>query len=122
MDMISHKQSMLKEVFAMMDTRNTKRIDGMELYTIFLFVAKADYESVLKCAVDVFGIEEVGVITKGELFFFIDSLFRGLSKFLIVKEEVKPSKVNTRLDCQEISNLINKLVPNKGISKNDIYE
>lgn len=69
-----------------MDTRNTKRIDGMELYTVFLLVAKADYESVLKCAVDVFGVEEAGSLTKGELFYFIDSLFRGLSKFLIVRD------------------------------------
>jgi len=65
MELISHKQHMLAELFAMMDTRNTKRIDGMELYTMFLLVAKADYESVLKCAVDVFGVEEAGSLTKG---------------------------------------------------------
>lgn len=48
---------LLKEIFALMDTRKVKRIDGMELYTIFLLLAKADYDSVLKCVVDVFGLE-----------------------------------------------------------------
>jgi hypothetical protein len=51
-----------------------------------LFIAKADYESVLKCLVDIFGIEEVGSISKGELFFFVDSMFRGLAKVLITKK------------------------------------
>jgi len=102
MELISNKQSLLREVFVMMDTRNTKRIDGMELYTMFLLTAKADYELILKCAVDVFGVEEVGSLTKDELFYIIDSLFGRLSKFLIVKvkDEVHPTKVNTRLDYQ----------------------
>lgn len=106
-----------------MDTRNVKRIDGMELYTMFLLLAKADYDSVLKCAVDVFGVEEVGCISKGELFFFIDSMFRGFSKTLILRGDAAPVKVNVRLDCQEISNFVTKMMGTKtSISKNEICE
>lgn len=122
MDLISHKQPMLREVYALMDTRNTKRIDAMELYMMLLLAAKADYDTVLKCAVDVFGVEEAGSLTRGELFYIIDALFRSLSKFLIVKGETRPTKVNTRLDCQEINGFMNKLVLNKSVSKNDIRE
>ena len=123
MELISHKRATLKEIFAMMDTRNVRRIDGMELYSMFLLLAKADYDSVLKCAVDVFGVEEVGSISKGELFFMIDSLFRGFSKTLILRGDTTPVKVNVRLDCQEISNFVNRMVGAKtAIPKSEICE
>lgn len=120
MDSISNNKKALKEVFQAMDTRGIGRIDAMELYTVFLFISKADFKTVLKCIVDIFGTEEVGFITKGELFFFIDSLFRGFAKFLITRYEAKPSTRNVRLDFIEINSMINKLIVGKNLARNDI--
>jgi hypothetical protein len=41
------KKALLKEIFKVMDTRELKKIDAMELYTILLILGKADYDSVL---------------------------------------------------------------------------
>ena len=71
-----------------------------------MFLAKSDYESFLKCIVDVFGLENNGNINKGELFFFFDSMFRSFSKFLITKNDLKPTRINVRLD----SNTLHKWV------------
>lgn len=58
-------------------------------------------------------------MSKGELFFFIDSLFRGFSKTLILRGDNTPVKVNVRLDCQEISNFVTKMMGAKNsIPKN----
>jgi|JI6StandDraft_1071083.scaffolds.fasta_scaffold13768_4 hypothetical protein len=79
------KKPLLKELFRLMDTRNIKRIDAMELYTILLVLGKADYDSMLECAVDVFTSEVPSAMTRGELMFFLDSLFRAFSKLLIIR-------------------------------------
>lgn len=51
-------------------------------------------------------------ITSDELFYFVDSLFRGLSKILILKEDNpgEPVARRLRLDCVDISVIVEGLL------------
>jgi hypothetical protein len=58
------------------------------------FIVKS--ENNLDIAV-IFGSDKTNHITSDEFFFFIDCLFRGMSKCLICKGESKPTNLNRRL-------------------------
>lgn len=103
----------------MMDSRDLKRIDAMEIYTIFLMLGKADYDSVLECSVDVFTTDTAGSMTRPELMSFLDSLFRAFSKLLIVRGETAPTDVNVRLAAKDLKELAQAIIPENAIKKGD---
>lgn len=59
-----------------------------------------------------FGVEIKDCITSDELFYFLDSLFRGLSKLLVLKDDnpEEPQARRFRLECVDIGKIVEGLL------------
>lgn len=58
-------------------------------------------------------------MTRNELIFFFDSLFRTFSKLLIVRGETAPSNVNVRLASADLLGMASIIVPGDYVKKGD---
>lgn len=76
-----------------------------------MILSKGSYENYLKTVVDVFGFETPGSISRQEMFFYLDSLYRGLPKVLILQGYSKSTQEegNVRLDFRDINKFIEML-------------
>eukprot|EP01017_Pseudomicrothorax_dubius_P028407 TRINITY_DN3368_c0_g1_i1.p1 TRINITY_DN3368_c0_g1~~TRINITY_DN3368_c0_g1_i1.p1 ORF type:complete len:160 (-),score=10.75 TRINITY_DN3368_c0_g1_i1:413-892(-) len=96
MEIISIKRDPVQQVFKLFDTRGIGRIDGYELFSVIVIMAEGDFSIKLADICEIFGGESASSLNKDEFFYFLDSLFRGLPKCLLRKDESKPSKPNRR--------------------------
>lgn len=108
---ISVKEAKIKELFSFLDVNGIGRIDAYEFITPVLLVSSGEMSKFWECVIENFGIEQEGSISSDEFFYFIDSLFRGLSKILVKKDDdpkdFKPR--NMRLNCYDISEINKKI-------------
>lgn len=132
----------IKEIFTFMDVCNIGRIDAYEFLTPLSLVTKGDFEYFWDLVVQNFGVEERDFISSDEFWYFIDSLFRGLGKLLIRKEDLQKVQnlneqvnkqnrnenwnmkaCNWRLDCRDVGKLEEQLFKGKDFVKaNELKE
>jgi len=126
MDSISNKLGSLQELFKLMDIRKKGRIDAYEVFAVMLFMVEGGFETKLSNILEIFGGEQPNAITQGEMHWFLDSLFRGLFKILILKGEKAPKNPNRRLADEEIKTLLkvifNDLNNVKYVMKDELVE
>ena len=84
MDHISRKKDFLEVLFRKMDLNKLERIDAYEVFSLIFLITKGAIEKMWDSIVDSFGVEMKQKISLDELFYFLDSLFRGLVKVLIL--------------------------------------
>jgi hypothetical protein len=84
MDHISRKKDFLEVLFRKMDLNKLERIDAYEVFSLIFLITKGAIEKMWDSIVDSFGVEMKQKISLDELFYFLDSLFRGLGKVLIL--------------------------------------
>lgn len=104
-----------QEIFNIFDKNKIGRIDAFEFLTTFLLCCDtSQFDKIWMIIVKNFGNEneEDSVINSDELFYFIDTLFRGLAKILIKKDETMEMHTprNYRLDHVDINQMLKELL------------
>ncbi|KAM3144751.1 hypothetical protein pb186bvf_003060 [Paramecium bursaria] len=123
MDAISNKKNALLVTFQQFDSRGIGRIDATELFSIMLLTSKGDFSQICYNIANMFGSDQTNNMTQDEFFFFLDSLFRGLSKVLICKGETKPAQVNKRLNDSDLNKFVTQVFKQQPkINKEDLYQ
>ncbi|CAD8047207.1 unnamed protein product [Paramecium sonneborni] len=122
MDSISNKKQALATVFQQFDSRGIGRIDATELFSVMLLLSTGEISQIFYNIAVIFGSDKTHHITSDEFFFFIDCLFRGISKVLICKGENKPSNLNKRLNDQDINKFIQQIFKGQQkVNKDELY-
>lgn len=108
---LSKKKASVERIFKFMDFNQIGRIDAYEFYTPILLFVDGKMEKFWDYVIENFGVDQKEKISCDELFYFLDSMFRGLSKQLILNDEdtVEPPGKCLRLNHVDINNLIAKL-------------
>ena len=124
------KQEQREKIFNIMDVKGLKRIDAFEVFTSLLICCDGDTSKMWNEVVDSFGndtqSEDQKRIHYDELFYFFDTLFRGLSKVLVKKDEDpelhKPKML--RLSYEDIKAVLDSVVTaeDKYINKTELRE
>lgn len=118
----------MEKIFNFLDVKKIGRIDAYEFLTCISLVVAGNFDDKYwNIIASNFGVEMKDCITSDELFYFVDSLFRGLSKLLILKEDhpAEPIARRLRLDCADISLIVEGLLGGPEIlfvDKKDIKE
>lgn len=84
MSVVSNKRQSIQEIFKTLDSGNVGRIDTLELFAVLLLSVQGKWEIILQNTMIIFGFGNEGEFSRDEFHFFIDCLFRGLLKLLIV--------------------------------------
>lgn len=102
-------------IFNVMDVSKLERIDAFEFLSSYLVLTQGPFKSFWKCIVNAFGsssINFVKCISADELFYFFDTLFRGLPKLLIKKGEdpLAPNPKTLRVKSEDIKSIVSVLM------------
>ena len=90
------------------------RIDTLELFAVIMLALPSDLELKLSRiwifylidVIGVFGFKNDIEFSRDEFFLYLDSLFRGLSKLLIVQGQNKPTYKIKRIASKDIETLV----------------
>jgi hypothetical protein len=113
---LSKKKLALDRIFKFLDFNHMERIDAYEFYTPILLLVDGKMEKFWDYIIENFGVDQRDKISCDELFYFIDSMFRGLSKILILKGDNTDEPVGRcyRLNHGDINNIISRLFGQEG--------
>lgn len=84
MSILSNKRQVIQDIFKLFDTKVIGRIDSLELFGPILLSVQGKWETILSNAMVIFGFGNEREFSRDEFHFFLDCLFRGLFKLLIV--------------------------------------
>jgi hypothetical protein len=86
MTVLSNKRQAIQDIFKLMDSSLIGRIDTLELFAPILISIQGKWETILTNAMVIFGFNSETEFSRDEFHFFLDCLFRGLLKLLIVTD------------------------------------
>lgn len=86
---LSNKRAALAEIFNLMDSQKMGRVDTLELFAPILISIQGKWETILTNVMVIFGFNNENEFSRDEFHFFLDCLFRGFFKLLIVPSENK---------------------------------
>lgn len=105
---ISNKTNTLKEVFKLFDTRALSRVDTLELVFALSLVCSGPLDKKIDNCF--FALVLENGVTKEQLHFFLDTLFRGISKIALVHSDTfYPKQPNLRLSQSAISKAVDSM-------------
>jgi hypothetical protein len=130
MSVLSNKRQAIQDIFKLMDSAGIGRIDTFELFAPILLSIQGKWETILSNAMIIFGFGNENEFSRDEFHFFLDCLFRGLFKLLVVgltpkqlsesqashrslwtRRKGQPTYPGRKLSSQDIDRLVSQIFP-----------
>lgn len=121
MVILSNKRQAIQDLFKLMENNSgIGRIDTLELFAAIVISTQGKWESMMQNMMMIFGFGAEGEFSRDEFHFFLDCLFRGLLKLLIVKppqikyskKRLEPLNPGKRLSNSDIEKCVAQIFPN----------
>ena len=90
---LSNKRQIIQDIFKIMDSPSgLGRIDSLEVFASIVLANQGGWNTILQNIMAIFGFGAENEFSRDEFHFFIDCLFRGLFKLLLVKPPGGPKR------------------------------
>jgi len=120
---LSNKRQVITDIFRVMDTPVVLgRIDTLEVFAPIVISTQGSWTTIMQNIMSIFGFGAETEFSRDEFHFFIDCLFRGLFKLLIVKPQgykytsgrkrLLPLHSGKKLASKDIEKLVSQVFPN----------
>ncbi len=115
MNFISRKNVQLELLFQSVDINNMGRIDAYEILSVISIFVEGTFEQFVEQIFENFSFNGWKTIRKDEMIYFIDGIFRGLSKVCVPIKDLGREKpgVSWRLIPKDVEEFVNMLFMGK---------